>query len=88
MWYLYIAKCIDGSLYTGITTDLTRREIEHNTDNHRGAKSLRHKRPIKIVFTETYMTQSEARLREIEIKSWRRVYKLKLISGFTQKIMK
>ena len=79
MWYLYIAKCSDGTLYTGITTDVKRREKEHNTDNVHGAKSLRWKRPVKIVFTESYRTQSDARKREAEIKSWKRQYKLKLI---------
>lgn len=81
MWYLYIAKCNDDTLYTGITTDVRRREIEHNGDNQRGAKSLRNKRPIKIVYTEKYQTQSEARKREEEIKSWKRKYKLKLITS-------
>lgn len=81
MWYLYIAKCNDDTLYTGITTDVRRREIEHNGDNQRGAKSLRNKRPIKIVYTEIYQTQSEARKREEEIKGWKREYKLKLITN-------
>ena len=81
MWYVYIAKCIDESLYAGITTNVQRRELEHNTDNVRGAKSLRRKRPIKIVYIEEYQTQQGARAREVEIKSWKRRYKLKLISG-------
>lgn len=79
MWYLYIARCADDTLYTGITTDVKRREFEHNTDDIRGAKSLHHKRPIQIVYTETYKSQSEARVRETEIKGWKRKYKLKLI---------
>lgn len=86
MWYVYIAKCNDGTLYTGITTDIQRRLLEHNTDNLRGAKSLRYKRPIRIVYTETYTTQTEARKREVAIKNWKRIYKLRLIEkskGFT-----
>ncbi|MEK7074035.1 MAG: GIY-YIG nuclease family protein, partial [Patescibacteria group bacterium] len=83
MWYLYIAKCADDTLYTGITTDVTRREFEHNTDNTHGAKSLRHKRPIRIVYTERHKSQSEARIREAEIKGWKRKYKLRLIEKFT-----
>ncbi len=79
MWFLYIARCIDDTLYTGITTDVQRREFEHNTDNKRGAKSVRNKRPIKIVYTETYMTQAEAGIREADIKGWKRKYKLELI---------
>ncbi len=84
---MYIARCNDGTLYTGITTDVERRELEHNTDNNRGARSTRYKRPIKIVYTETYNTQAEAREREVDIKGWKRHYKLKLIEyGFTQEI--
>ncbi len=78
-WYVYIAQCYDGSLYTGITTDPIRRELEHNTDNVLGARSLRYKRPVKIVYTETHATRSDATLREHAIKSRNRGYKLKLI---------
>ncbi|MFZ5845694.1 MAG: GIY-YIG nuclease family protein [Patescibacteria group bacterium] len=86
-WYVYIAKCKDDTLYTGITTDIKRRELEHNADNKRGAKSLKSKRPIQIVYTEVYKTQGEARKREIDIKGWKRKYKLAIIDkdGFTQK---
>lgn len=61
IWYVYIAKCKDNTLYTGITTDIKRRENEHNTSNKYGAKSLREKRPIKIVYFEEYPSQIEAR---------------------------
>lgn len=83
MWYLYIARCKDDTLYTGITTDPTRREKEHNNDNRLGAKSLKSKRPVKIVYVERYESQTDARKREIEIKSWKRKYKLKLIEEKT-----
>ncbi|MBI5619533.1 GIY-YIG nuclease family protein [Candidatus Gottesmanbacteria bacterium] len=79
MWHLYVAICNDGTLYTGIATNLIRRETEHNTDDKRGARSLRGKRPVKIVYSEVYQTQNEARKREAEIKGWKRKYKLKLI---------
>ncbi len=78
-WYVYIAKCRDNTLYTGITTDVRRREIEHNTDNKRGAKSLRNKRPVVIIYVEQHINQSEARKRETAIKGWAREYKIKLI---------
>lgn len=81
MWFVYIVKASDDSLYTGITTDLKRRELEHNTDNKLGAKYLRGKRPVKLVYYETYNTLSEARKREEAIKSWKREYKIKLIQG-------
>jgi len=90
-WYVYIARCSDDTLYCGITTDLQRREHEHNIDNKLGAKSLRSKRPIRIIYFEKYFKQSDARKREIEIKGWKRKYKLLLIGentgiGFTRKI--
>ena len=78
-WYVYIVKCKDDSLYTGITTDLKRRLTEHNSNNLKGAKSLRGKRPVQIVYSEEYETQTEARKREVAIKNWKRKYKLKLI---------
>lgn len=80
-WYTYLALCKDNTLYTGITTDIKRREIEHNTNNKRGAKSLRAKRPIHIVYFEKYNSQLDARKREVEIKSWKRIYKLQLINN-------
>jgi putative endonuclease len=78
-WYVYIAQCNDGTLYTGITTNVARRELEHNNDNKRGAKSLRAKRPIQIVYIENCKTQDQARKRETDIKGWKRTYKLRLI---------
>jgi putative endonuclease len=76
-WFLYIVKGKDDSLYTGITTDLTRRVNEHNLGI--GAKSLRGKLPVELVYSEEYDSQHEARKREVAIKSWKREYKLKLI---------
>mgnify|MGYP001559157778 CR=1 FL=1 len=86
MWYVYIARCNDGTLYTGITTNTQRREREHNLDNARGAKSLRNKRPVQIVYHERFITRGKATKRERAIKNWGRAYKLKLIEkskGFT-----
>lgn len=78
-WFVYIAECNDSSLYTGITTNLKRRENEHNSNNKLGSKYLRSKRPIQIVYCEAYNTQSEARKREYSIKNWTKQNKLKLI---------
>jgi len=79
-WFVYIVKCQDGSLYTGVTTDIKRRISEHNSDDKKGAKSLRGKRPVHLVYTEAFQTQTEACKREIAIKNWKRKYKLKLIN--------
>lgn len=81
-WFLYIVRCKDGSLYTGITTDLTRRVSEHNLGNALGAKSLRSKRPVELVYYEAFTTQGDAAKREASIKKWTRKYKLRLIGGF------
>ena len=67
-WFVNIARCKDDTLYTGITTNLKRREREHNTNNKLGAKSLRNKRPVCIVYCEEYITQNSARIGEVEIK--------------------
>lgn len=75
--YVYIVKCSDESLYTGITDDLKRRVNEHNSK--RGAKSLKGKLPVILVYQEEYKTKSEALKREYEIKTWKREKKLELI---------
>ncbi len=80
-WFLYIVEASDKTLYTGITVDLKRRVYQHN--NKKGAKSLKGKLPVKLVYNETFSNQIEAAKREREIKSWRREYKLKLIEEKT-----
>ena len=82
-WYMYIVRCADDSLYTGITNGLQRRILEHNTNSRLGAKSLRRKRPVVLAYYELFATQNEAAKRERSIKRWTRKYKLKLIEGFT-----
>ena len=76
-WYLYIAQCKDGSLYTGITTNPARRAKEHNSGI--GAKSLAGKLPVKLVYKEGYNSKIDAAKREREIKGWRREKKLLLV---------
>jgi len=83
IWHLYIVKCSDDSFYTGITTDLKRRVGEHN--NKLGAKSLRGKLPVSLIYFEKYSSHKKAAKREREIKGWRREKKIELISGFTLK---
>jgi putative endonuclease len=70
MWYVYILKCADNTLYTGITTDVRRRLLEHNgeTGNSKGAKYTRSRRPHKIVFTELVPSKKIALQREMWIK--------------------
>ncbi|MFH0863836.1 MAG: GIY-YIG nuclease family protein [Candidatus Gottesmanbacteria bacterium] len=78
-WYVYIVKAKDGSLYTGITTDIKRRITEHNNNNIKGAKSLRAKRPVILKYFEIYNNQVNAAKRESNIKNWKRDNKLRLI---------
>jgi putative endonuclease len=80
MWYVYIVKCRDSSLYTGITLNVLKRVEEHNSSN-KGAKALRHRRPVCLVYQKQYDTHQEAAKREYEIKQWKREKKLRLISG-------
>lgn len=77
-WFVYIAKCSDGSLYTGVTTDLTRRELEHNSKN-RGARYTRIRQPVKIIYSESLTNRSDACKRESAIKKLPRQRKLYLM---------
>jgi len=77
MYFVYILKCADKSLYTGITTDLKRRFAEHKEG--KGGHYTRAKRVVKIVHTEEYPNRSLAQRREAEIKLWPRQKKLELI---------
>ena len=77
-WYVYIVKCADGSLYTGITVDKERRVIEHNTSN-KGAKYTRSRRPVHLVYSETHLNRSLAPKRESAIKKLSRTEKLTLL---------
>ena len=80
MWFVYIVECADLSLYTGITLDVERRIKEHN-DSARGAKSIRYKRPVHLVYQEAYEDHRDAAKREYEIKQLKREAKIQLISG-------
>ncbi|OGC88082.1 endonuclease [Candidatus Adlerbacteria bacterium RIFOXYC1_FULL_48_26] len=81
MYYVYILKCKNGSLYTGLTTDVTRRFHEHKTGV--GARYTRSQKVDKIVYTEEHPDRSSASKREAEIKSWKREKKLILLKKVT-----
>ena len=70
---VYILRCADDTLYTGIATDAVRREAEHNAG--RGAKYTRGRRPVKLVYTESCADRSSALKRECQIKKMSRVEK-------------
>jgi putative endonuclease len=67
MYYVYILKCADKTLYTGITTELARRVDEHNGSD-KGAKYTRVRRPVTLVYSESHDDRSAASKREYEIK--------------------
>ncbi|MEK9132195.1 MAG: YgjP-like metallopeptidase domain-containing protein [Patescibacteria group bacterium] len=77
MYHLYILKCADKTLYTGVTTDLDRRIKEHNTSNL-GAKYTSARRPVKLVYSRKFADRSEAQKEESRIKRLSRAEKLKL----------
>ncbi len=67
-WFVYIIRCADDSLYTGITKNVVRRIQEHNNDDSLGAKYTKARRPVVLVHQEMCMSRSAATKREIEIK--------------------
>lgn len=67
-WWVYILRCRDGSLYTGIARDLERRLGEHNGDDRLGARYTRARRPVVLVYREGLASRSQASRREAQIK--------------------
>jgi len=77
IWYLYILRCKDDTLYTGITTDVEKRLEAHRAG--RGAKYTRGRTPLELVYRETCGSHSQALKRELEIKKLKRAEKQKLL---------
>lgn len=67
MYTLYIVRCADETLYTGITTDIVRRMEEHNSSS-RGAKYTRGRRPVVLVYSQSFCNRSLASVEEARIK--------------------
>jgi len=80
-WWVYLLRCADGSLYTGITTDLPRRLAEHNGDGPAGARYTRSRRPVQLVYHEAARNRSDAAQREAAIKRLDRARKLVLCAA-------
>jgi len=78
-WYLYILRCKDGTLYTGITTDVEKRLEAHRSG--KGAKYTRGRAPLELVYRETCGSHSEALKREYQIKALSRQEKQSLIES-------
>lgn len=80
MYYLYLLRCSDNSLYCGQTKDLKRRVKEHNDVNSK-SKYTRSRQPVKLAYFERYKTVNEVLKREWQIKRWSRSKKEALIQG-------
>jgi putative endonuclease len=78
-WYVYIVRCADGTLYTGISTDLVRRIEEHNGTG-KGARYTRGRQPVELVYSERVVDRSEAGRREYLIKQMNQDQKRALIN--------
>lgn len=76
MYFLYILKCSDDTLYTGITTDLKRRLREHN-NSKLGSKYTRARRPVSLIYAKKFADRSKASIEEARIKKLPRENKLK-----------
>ncbi|RVU81711.1 GIY-YIG nuclease family protein [Leucothrix sargassi] len=78
-WFVYMVRCADDSLYTGIATDVERRVGEHNSTGNLAAKYTRARQPVKLVYSEVAESRSEASKREYHIKRLSKVAKERMI---------
>jgi len=78
-WYIYIIKCKDGKLYTGITNNLERRVRDHNSGS--ASKFTKYRAPVKLLYTESCANKPQALRREAQIKRLKRTEKLALIKS-------
>lgn len=79
IWFVYILRCADDSLYTGVATDVARRLEGHQAGAPKGAKYTRGKGPLRLVYQREVGTRSEACKEELRIKSLSRKQKLALL---------
>jgi putative endonuclease len=79
MYFVYLLRCADHSLYTGCTNNLKRRLHQHNHAKQ-GARYTKTRRPVVLIYSEKFRLQRKALQREYEIKTWPRAKKLALIA--------
>lgn len=82
-FFVYVAHCSDGSYYTGITTDMDRRERAHNGEVQGGARYTKTRRPVRLVYHESYPNRSAASKRESMLKKLSHAQKARLVSQVT-----
>jgi putative endonuclease len=80
LWSVYIVRCADGTLYTGIAIDVARRVEEHNSNNLLAASYTRARRPVVLAYQESAASRSAAAKREYQIKQMSRKQKQALVS--------
>ena len=80
-WCVYVLRCADRTLYTGIAKDVDKRVTEHNEDNRKAARYTRGRRPVELVYVESAFSHSEAAKREAEMKRMTKREKEKLIKS-------
>lgn len=80
VYFVYILRCADGTLYVGSTNNLEKRIVQHNTAKA-GAHYTKIRRPVELAYSESVATLSEALRREAEIKRWPREKKVALIAS-------
>lgn len=81
-WFVYILRCGDDTLYTGITTDVGRRIEEHNAGKAPGARYTRSRRPVELAYVEEAASRAAASRRETAIKQFDRKDKLALCDSW------
>ena len=81
-WYVYMVRCADNSLYTGIATDVDRRVAEHNSTGNLAAKYTRARQPVSLAYHETLESRSEASQREYRLKRLSKKAKEALIQEY------
>jgi len=79
-WHVYLLRCADGTLYTGIATEPQRRLRQHNGELAGGARYTRGRRPVELVWSEACVSRSAALRREAELRRLDRTAKLALFS--------
>jgi|GEM_PF-1064394 putative endonuclease len=80
-WFLYMIRCKHGRLYTGVTTDVERRFVEHTRNNKKGAKCLRGKAPLALVMKKKIGSKSMALKIESRVKRLSKIKKEMLVDG-------
>ena len=85
MWYVYMLRCTDGAVYTGITDNINRRFKEHVQG--KGGRYTNYNRPKQILHKEPFENRIDAEKREQQIKRWSKTKKIALINGEGDKLI-